>query len=133
MTTPPLGPSPSTLHRPRRSRVNRRFNCSLWFYWRRVGCLLPPLDRQGMPERPQIPHHTQHDHAPWCMGFSVERYLLYTVECPEFYGILLYNFRHLESLSIHSVHSIHNIHITPSTAVCHGVQYFWFQGSCCAQ
>ena len=74
-----------------------------------------------MPEEPEIPHHTQHGCAPWCVGFSVERFLIYTVECPEFYKILLYDFRCVESLSIHSVH---NVHITPSTVVCPAVQDF---------
>jgi hypothetical protein len=51
MTTPPLGPSPSTPHRPCRSRAKNAFIFSFWLYRRRVGRRLPPLTVQGMPTR----------------------------------------------------------------------------------
>jgi len=51
--------------------------------------------------------------------------LIYTIWYSEFYGILLYNLRRLESLGIHSVHSIH---ITLSTVVRPRARDLWWTG-----
>ena len=50
------------------------------------------------------------------------RILLCTIWYSEFYGVLLYNLRRLESLGVHSVHSVH---ITLSMVVCPGARDLW--------
>ena len=51
------------------------------------------------------------------------RILLCTIWYSEFYGVLLYNLRRLESLGIHSIHSVH---ITLSTVVHSGAWDLWW-------